>query len=115
MSLQLSSATISLDPVDAARPPTPRSPDAGSASRHTATVHEVRRSTHGALRQLGVSLAQEFAGRVPAGTVIRVVGVSRERLLAAGVRAGLVVAVESMTRARLERYVPESAGLLQLP
>lgn len=74
------------------------------------TVSEVRRSTRLELMQLGVSLADEFSGRVAAGTVIRHVARARERLLRAGVRAGLVIAVESMTRARLEQLRPTDAA-----
>jgi len=72
------------------------------------TGFEVRRATHGDLMELSVSLAAEFSGLVPAGTVIGTVAEARERLLAMGVRAGLVVAVASMARARLGRLCPEA-------
>ena len=47
------------------------------------------------------SLVAEYAGQVPAGTVIRCVAQAREQLLRADVRHGLAVAVESMARSRL--------------
>jgi len=52
------------------------------------------------------SLIAEFAGQVPAGTVIRCVARSREQLLGSGVRSGLAAAAESMARLRLSQLVP---------
>lgn len=95
------------EPGNRASPPD-RSFTRGSVpSRHG---FEARRSTHGALMALSVSLVEEFSGQVPAGRVIGSVANARERLLAAGVRTGLAVAVESMTRARLERLASGTAS-----
>lgn len=99
------------EPGNRASPPD-RSFTRGSVpSRHEVmTGFEARRSTHGALMALSVSLVEEFSGQVPAGRVIGSVANARERLLAAGVRTGLAVAVESMTRARLERLASGTAS-----
>jgi len=58
------------------------------------------------------SLIAEFAGRLPAGTVIRCVARAREQLLGSGVRSGLTLAAESMARLRLSELLPahRSAG-----
>lgn len=62
---------------------------------------EARRTARRDLIAVTDRLIAEFAGQVPAGTVMRYVGRAREQLLATGVRAGLAVAAEAMARARL--------------
>jgi hypothetical protein len=105
-----------VEPGDRAPPPPDPLRVGRSSSRHeVVTAFEARRSTHGALMALSVSLVEEFSGQVPAGTVIGCIAQARERLLAAGVRAGLVVAVESMTRGRLERLAPGTASDTHAP
>lgn len=98
-----------LDPArSTGRGPAPARPTQnGSTPDPPATGFEVRRSTHAEVIDLSVSLAAEYAGRVPAGTVIGIVAQARERLLTMGVHAGLVVAVESMSRSRLARLCAE--------
>jgi hypothetical protein len=58
------------------------------------------------------SLIAEFAGLLPAGTVIRCVARAREQLLRSGVRSGLAAAAESTARPRLTELLPahRSAG-----
>lgn len=65
-----------------------------------------RRSARDELIAVTDALIAEFAGRLPAGTVIRQVGQAREQLLASGVRAGLAVAAEAMARTRLSTLIP---------
>jgi hypothetical protein len=67
---------------------------------------QARRSAEQELVSVADCLIAEFAGVLPAGTVIRQVGRAREQLLAAGVRAGLAVAVEAMARTRLRTLIP---------
>jgi hypothetical protein len=98
---------LSIDSPDLPRSPSPL-PDGQATAQSAATAFEVRRSTHGEVLELSVSLAAEYSGLVPAGTVIGIVARARERMLTMGVRAGLVVAVESMARARLARLCPEA-------
>ena len=62
---------------------------------------EARRAARSEILAVTEALIAQFAGVVPAGTVIRHVAVAREHLLAAGVRAGLAVAAEAMARGRL--------------
>ncbi|HET7310663.1 MAG TPA: hypothetical protein VFJ17_04995 [Mycobacteriales bacterium] len=54
-------------------------------------------------------LIAEYAGRIPAGTVIACVARSREHLLRTGVRHGLVPATEASTHLRLAARVPSHA------
>ena len=65
------------------------------------TGFEARRDARAEMLAITDTLIAEFAGAVPAGTVIRHIAVAREHLLAAGVRAGLAVAAEAMVRVRL--------------
>jgi hypothetical protein len=58
------------------------------------------------IREVTRSLVAEFAGLVPAGTVIRCVARAWEQLLRSGVRAGLAAAAESSARLRLSGLVP---------
>ena len=67
---------------------------------------EARWATREDLRDITSSLIAEFAGRLPAGTVIRCVARAREQLLSSGMRSGLAVAVESMARVRLSELLP---------
>lgn len=62
---------------------------------------EARRSSRGDVMAVTDRLIAEFAGALPAGTVMRHVCRAREQLLATGVRAGLAVAAEAMARTRL--------------
>jgi hypothetical protein len=62
---------------------------------------EARRAAREELIEVTEALIAEFAGAVPAGTVIRQLALAREQLLAAGVRAGLAAAAEAMARVRL--------------
>lgn len=77
-------------------------------TRSTAAVSglQARRSAEHDLVTVTDALIAEFAGVLPAGTVIRQVGQAREQLLAAGVRAGLAVAAETMARTRLRMLMP---------
>lgn len=65
-----------------------------------------RRSAREELHAVTDALIAEFAGALPARTVIRHVGQAREQLLAVGVRAGLTVAAEAMARTRLCTLLP---------
>ena len=76
----------------------------------TAAVHVARREAHGELQAVTGGLIAEFAGHVPAGTVIAHVARAREQLLSTGMRSGLVPATESMARARLRQLLPVHAG-----
>ena len=67
---------------------------------------EVRRATRDELDEVTSSLIAEFAGQVPAGTVIRCLARSREHLLRTGVRAGLAAAAEASARLRLSGMRP---------
>lgn len=73
---------------------------------------EARSATRQDLQEVTSSLIAEFAGRLPAGTVIRCVARAREQLLGSGMRSGLAVAAESMARLRLSELLPahRSAG-----
>jgi hypothetical protein len=73
---------------------------------------EARWATREDLQKVTSSLIAEFAGRLPAGTVIRCVARAREQLLVSGMRSGLAVAAESMARLRLSALLPahRSAG-----
>lgn len=73
---------------------------------------EARWATREDLLEVTTALIAEFAGRLPAGTVIRRVARAREQLLSSGVRSGLTVATESMARLRLSELLPahRSAG-----
>ncbi len=82
--------------------PTMRAVGDHLSRRPEPTGFAVRQSTQDDLLVLSTTLADEFSGRVAAGTVLRAVARARDHLLAAGVREGLVVAVETMARARLE-------------
>lgn len=62
---------------------------------------EARRAARDELIAVSQTLIAEFAGTVPAGTVIRHLAIAREQLLTAGVRAGLAAAAETMARLRL--------------
>jgi len=67
---------------------------------------ETRRATRQDLSEVTNSLIAEFAGRLPAGTIIRCVAQAREQLLRSGLRTGLAVAAESMARIRLSEILP---------
>jgi hypothetical protein len=67
---------------------------------------EIRRATRDEFSDVTTSLIAEFAGQVPAGTVIRCLALSRENLLRSGVRAGLAAAAESSARMRLSGMRP---------
>ena len=67
-------------------------------ARTAAEIHDQRIAARDELHEVTTSLIAEFAGRVPAGTVIRCVAKAREQLLRAGVRAGLATATESSAR-----------------
>ena len=73
---------------------------------------ESRRATREQLLAVTTSLIAEFAGLLPAGTVIRCVARTQEQLRRAGVRAELAVVAEASARHRLSRLVPAhgSAG-----
>ena len=71
---------------------------------------EARWATREDLEEVTTSLIAEFAGRLPAGTVIRCVSRAREQLLSSGVRSGLAVAAESMVRLRLSELLPAHRG-----
>jgi hypothetical protein len=72
---------------------------------------EARRVARAELIAVTETLIAEFAGSVPAGTVIRHLALAREQLLAAGVRAGLAAAAEAMARLRLATLVvPHGVG-----
>jgi hypothetical protein len=58
------------------------------------------------LRLITSRLIKEFAGRLPAGTVIRCVANAREQLFRSGVRDGLATATEAAARRRLSALVP---------
>ena len=62
-----------------------------------------------ALGTLTVQLVAEFAGLLPAGSVIRCVGRCRESLAGMGVQAGLVLAVEGMARGLLLQRLPRAS------
>jgi hypothetical protein len=58
------------------------------------------------LAETTASLIAEFAGLLPAETVIRCISRAREQLLRSGVRAGLAVATESKSRMQLLELLP---------
>ena len=82
------------------------------AESHALNAVEARWATREDLQEVTSSLIAEFAGRLPAGTVIRCVARAREQLLGTGIRSGLAVAAESMARLRLSERLPahRSAG-----
>ena len=67
---------------------------------------EARWAAREDLREVTSSLIVEFAGRLPAGTVMRCVARAREQVLGSWVRSGVTVAVESMARLRLSELLP---------
>lgn len=69
------------------------------------TGFEARRAARDEMTAVTDTLIAEFAGMVPAGTVIRHLALAREHLLDAGVRAGLAAAAETMARLRLMKLV----------
>jgi hypothetical protein len=73
---------------------------------------EARWAAQQDLLEVTSSLIAEFAGRLPAGTVIRCIARARQQLLGAGVRSGLTAAALSMARLRLSELLPAhgSAG-----
>lgn len=73
---------------------------------------EARWATRADFQDVTDSLIAEYAGRLPAGTVIRAVARAREQMLSAGVRSGLAIAAEAMARLRLSERLPahRSAG-----
>lgn len=73
-------------------------------------MHDARRAAYEELQAVTGRLISEFAGRIPAGTVIAHVARAREQLSGSGVRSGLAVAAESMARARLRQLLPVHAG-----
>jgi hypothetical protein len=70
-----------------------------------------RMATRAELLSMTDRLTAEFAGQVPAGTVIRCVYRSREKLLFAGIRDGIVPATERSARVRLRELVGAHAGV----
>jgi hypothetical protein len=52
------------------------------------------------------SLVAEFAGQLPAGTVIAYVARAREQLARSGLRAELTLATEAVARQRLAELTP---------
>lgn len=67
---------------------------------------EARWAAHQDLLEVTDSLIAEFAGLLPAGTVIRCVARAREQLLGSGVQSGLAGAAESTARQRLTELLP---------
>ena len=76
----------------------------------SATVHGARRAAHGELQAVSSRLIAEFAGQLPAGTVIGQVARAREQLLTSGLTSGLAAAAEALARARLSQLLPVHAG-----
>lgn len=70
------------------------------------TAADARHSARQDFRAVTGTLLAEFAGAIPAGTVIRVLAQAREQLLGSGVRAGLADAAASMARIRLSDVLP---------
>jgi hypothetical protein len=62
------------------------------------------------LRDATTRLVAEFAGALPAGTVVGTMVRAREELLRNGVRDGLVTATEALARDRLRDRVPVHAA-----
>jgi len=69
------------------------------------TLEDQRWSTREDLQRVTDTLIAEFAGQLPAGTVIRCVAQARVQLLRSGVRSGLAVAAEAMARLRLSQLL----------
>jgi hypothetical protein len=67
---------------------------------------ETRQLVHAEMLAMIEGLVAEYAGRVPASTVMRCVARSREHLLQTGVRDGLVAATEAAVRVRLAAQLP---------
>lgn len=65
-----------------------------------------RHAVHADMLAMTERLVAEYAGRLPAGTVIACVARSREQLLRSGVRNGLVPATEAATHIRLNARLP---------
>ena len=68
--------------------------------------HDARQSGRSDFVALVDRLVADYAGLVPANSVISYAAGAREELLHAGVRAGLLDATESMTRRRLSQLIP---------
>ncbi len=77
---------------------------------HDHTRLAARRSAEHDLVAVTDLLIAEFAGILPAGTVIRHVARAREQLLGSGVRTGLATAAEALARRRLSTLVPAHAA-----
>jgi hypothetical protein len=67
---------------------------------------EARWAAQQGLTEVTASLIAEFAGLLPAGTVIRCLARAREQLLNSGVRSGLAAASESSARLQLMELLP---------
>ena len=74
------------------------------------SAHEARRALRNDLLAMTEALVAEFAGLVPAGTVLSCVSRCREDLLRSGLRAGLVEATEAAARRMLAARIPAHAG-----
>lgn len=68
-----------------------------------------RHASYAEMLAMTENLVAEYAGRVPAGTVIACVARTREQLMRSGIRHGLVPATEAATRRRLSARVPAHA------
>ena len=68
--------------------------------------YEARQHARDDLYAATLGLVAEFAGEVPAGSVIRCVARSREALLRDGPRQNLADAAVAMARQRLRQQVP---------
>jgi hypothetical protein len=88
----------------------PELPHQATGSSADISGYEARRESRAELTAVTHRLIADFAGRLPAGTVIRHVAQARESLLAAGVRSGLAAAAEAMARNRLDRLLPAHAA-----
>jgi hypothetical protein len=67
---------------------------------------ENRQSERAEMSAVTQRLVCEYAGQLPADSVIRCVARSREHLLRAGIRQGLTDATEAMAHALLRELVP---------
>lgn len=83
-----------------------------SGDRLGASSFAARGSVRQELTMVTDELIAEFAGSLPAGTVIRHVGQAREQLLAAGTWSDLPVAVATMARTRLHTLLPAHGAVI---
>jgi hypothetical protein len=65
-----------------------------------------RHATHSEMLAMTERLIAEYAGKIPAGSVIACVALCREHLLRSGVRQGLVPATEASVHLRLTTRLP---------